>query len=115
MRTVAAAVLAGSLLASSLSPVRADQATERRPATASVSTDAPAVLATYCAGCHNGVMRSPTGAVLEEFDLSRVTDNPELWTRAYRQLQAGTMPPVGARRPDGAAYHAVLRRIEEGL
>ena len=38
-----------------------------------------------------------------------------MWARAYRQLQAGTMPPVGARRPDRAAYDAALVSIEEGL
>jgi hypothetical protein len=115
MRTVAVTVLVVSLFASSLSPVRAGQAPERRSDTGVAPAEASAVLSTYCAGCHNGVMRSPSGAVLDVFDLSTLADNPDLWTRAYRQLEAGTMPPVGARRPDRPASHAVLRRIEDGL
>jgi hypothetical protein len=70
---------------------------------------------TYCAGCHNGVTRSPSGGLLDQFDASRIADNPDVWARAYRQLQAGTMPPVGAARPDRKAYDATLRGIEDAL
>jgi hypothetical protein len=79
------------------------------------TTEAAAVIGTYCASCHNGVMRSPSGALLDQFDTARISDNPDMWTRAYRQLQAGTMPPVGAPRPDRPAYDAVLASIEAGL
>ena len=60
-------------------------------------------------------MRSPSGALLDTFDAARIAENPDVWTRAYRQLQAGTMPPVGARRPDTAAYDAIIRSIEAAL
>ena len=73
------------------------------------------MVATYCAGCHNGVMRSPSGGLLDQFDATRIADTPGVWARAYRQLQAGTMPPVGAPRPDRKAYDAVLRAIEDAL
>ena len=73
------------------------------------------MVATYCASCHNGVMRAPSGGLLEQFDATRIADNPGLWTRAYRQLQAGTMPPVGAPRPDRKAYDAALTAIEDAL
>ncbi len=71
------------------------------------------VVSTYCAGCHNGSMRSPSGALLDQFDVARITEKPDMWARAYRQLQAGTMPPVGAPRPDRATYDAVLTSIEQ--
>ena len=70
---------------------------------------------TYCAGCHNGRMRSPTGIVLDQFDAARIAATRELWSRAYRQLQAGTMPPVGAPRPDRATYDGVLTALEREL
>lgn len=70
---------------------------------------------TYCAGCHNGVMRSPSGALLDQFDTARIAEDPDAWTRAYRQVQAGTMPPVGAPRPDRTASDALLKSIEAGL
>jgi len=68
---------------------------------------------TYCAGCHNGSMRSPSGVLLDQFDPARIAETPDVWARAYRQLQAGTMPPVGAQRPDRATYDAMLTSIEQ--
>ena len=90
-----------------LAGVSAFPAAQERPATQVVST--------YCAGCHNGVMRSPSGALLDQFDPARIAEDPDAWTRAYRQLQAGTMPPVGAPRPGRATYDALLKTIEAGL
>jgi hypothetical protein len=70
---------------------------------------------TYCSGCHNGRMRSPSGVVLDQLDATRIAASPEVWARAYRQLQAGTMPPAGAPRPDRATDDAVLTTIEQAL
>jgi hypothetical protein len=77
--------------------------------------DVSKVVATYCGGCHNGVVRSPSGALLDRFDTAAMSEHPEVWTRAYRQLQANTMPPVGAPRPDRRAYDALLVSIEAAL
>ena len=60
-------------------------------------------------------MRSPTGVLLDQFDTARMSSHPEAWARAYRQLQAGTMPPAGAPRPDRAASGRLLASIEAGL
>jgi len=57
------------------------------------------VIDTYCSRCHNGLMRSPSGILLDQFDAARISASPDVWSRVYRQLQAGTMPPVGASRP----------------
>jgi uncharacterized protein DUF1592/uncharacterized protein DUF1588 len=73
------------------------------------------VLDTYCSGCHNGRMRSPSGPLLERFDATQIPASPELWARAYRQLQAGTMPPVGSPRPDRTTSSNVLISIEQAL
>lgn len=70
---------------------------------------------TYCATCHNGRVRSPAGHLLDRLDAARISESPQVWSRAYRQLQAGAMPPVGAPRPDGATAAAVLVAIEQGL
>jgi mono/diheme cytochrome c family protein len=75
--------------------------------------DASKVIDTYCSGCHNGRVRAPGGRVLDQFDAAGMSAAPELWSRAYRQLQAGTMPPFGASRPDRAAVDAVLISIEQ--
>lgn len=78
-------------------------------------TAVAALVDTYCAGCHNGVMRSPSGAVLDRFDAANIGANPEPWAKAYRQLQAGTMPPAGAPRPERRAADAALAAIEDAM
>jgi hypothetical protein len=94
----------------------AQRATDARQQSRSTPDLNPsAILETYCAGCHNGVMHSPSGAILDRFDLAAIAENPGLWARAYRQLQAGTMPPVGATRPDRQGYGVLLASIEAGL
>jgi hypothetical protein len=74
-----------------------------------------AAVATYCASCHNGVMRSPANALLDRFDAAAIAANPDAWARAYRQLAAGAMPPVGSPRPDRALSSRLLASIETAL
>ncbi len=121
MRTVSIAVILVGVFAGGLSAGRAGQSTEQRPVPAVgrppavERTEAAKVIGTYCAGCHNGVMRSPSGSILDQFDTGKISENLDIWTRAYRQLQAGTMPPVDAARPDRPGYETVLASIEAGL
>ena len=83
-------------------------------ATSVSAQDLTRVVGSYCASCHNGRLRSPGGLLLESFS-GPVADRPELWAKAYRQLQAGAMPPVGSPRPDAASVNAALVAIERGL
>ncbi len=69
----------------------------------------------YCAGCHDGRTRSVSGPLLDRFDPRHIADNPAVWARAYREIQAGTMPPVGVPRPDRATADAALRSIEQAM
>jgi len=96
---------------------RAPIVAQERPAGAPAQVDprVAATTSTYCAGCHNGRVTSPTGVVLEAFDAARIAENPDVWARALRQLQAGTMPPVGAPRPDRTTYDAVVTSVEDAL
>jgi len=73
------------------------------------------VVDTYCAGCHNGSSRSPSGILLDTFDAARIGVRAATWMRVDRQLHAGAMPPVGAPRPDRVTYEAVLASIERDL
>jgi Protein of unknown function (DUF1592)/Protein of unknown function (DUF1588) len=73
------------------------------------------LIGTYCAGCHNGRMRSPSGALLDQFDATQITAKPEVWAKAYRQLQAGAMPPFGAPRPDRTTLDAAMAAIEQAM
>src|SRR5215472_9284813 len=103
MRVVLVAVMSVGVFASALS------------ARAANDLNASQLVQTYCASCHNGTMRSPSGAVLDRFDTTAIAGNPDVWSRAYRQLQAGTMPPFGAPRPDRNGYGTLLSSIETGL
>jgi Protein of unknown function (DUF1592)/Protein of unknown function (DUF1588) len=76
-------------------------------------TDASGAFDTYCATCHNGSLRSPSGTLLVRFN--RTQTSAEMWARAYRQLQGSAMPPVGAPRPDRATLDAMLASIERSL
>src|SRR5687767_2885702 len=124
MRVASSFLILAGILTSSFS-TRAGQSTDR-PAVASVvgnieqvqiaqSANVLKVIDTYCSGCHNGSMRSPSGVLLDQFDAAGIPANPDVWSRAYRQLLAGTMPPVGAPRPDRATYDAVVTSIEDAL
>jgi hypothetical protein len=87
-----------------------------RPASRSATMDhVSTAIGTYCSSCHVGQMRSPSGLLLERLDTARISTSPELWSRAYRQLQAGAMPPVGAPRPDRATVATVLVAVEQAL
>ena len=59
--------------------------------------------------------RRPESCSTTNSDATQIATSPDVWSTAYRQLQAGTMPPVGAARPDRATYDAVLGSIEKAM
>ena len=61
-----------------------------------------ALVKQYCIGCHND--RAKTGGLsLENADVSRVGEKPELWEKVVRKLRAGVMPPP-SRGPEVASF-----------
>jgi hypothetical protein len=88
----------------------------------SLSAQSPPVVRrlveTSCANCHNGQAdpaRDPTRTRLAPLDAARIKENREQWSRAERHLRAGTMPPVGAPRPDRRTVDEALAVIEREL
>src|SRR5580658_4019616 len=77
--------------------------------------DLTAVFHTYCSGCHTGMAKSVSGPLLDKFDTERIREDREAWARAYRHLQAGTMPPAGAKRPDRATADMALKALEDAV
>jgi hypothetical protein len=73
------------------------------------------VVATYCSDCHDGQTKSPSGKLLEQFDVNQIAEHQDNWASAYRQMQAGTMPPAGSPRPDRTTNAAALAAIEKSL
>ncbi len=83
------------------------QAQDARPA-------AEAAIRQYCIGCHNATLKTG-GVVLDPTSLGQVSNNPEIWEKAVRQLRAKSMPPSPMPRPDAATYSKVAGYLEGEL
>jgi len=119
MRQLSNGVVAGLFILGTLvwfrSPMSAQGGARPSTPSAKAGPDVSNVIDSYCSSCHTGRMRSTSGVLLDKLDPARIADSPELWSRAYRQLQAGAMPPVAAPRPDRATIDATLAAIERAL
>ena len=73
-----------------------------------------AILNEYCVRCHND-SRLVAGLSLDGVDPTNVGLDAEVWEKVLRKLQARSMPPVGAQRPDEAAYVNLVASLETGL
>jgi uncharacterized protein DUF1592/uncharacterized protein DUF1588/uncharacterized protein DUF1585/uncharacterized protein DUF1587/uncharacterized protein DUF1595 len=79
-----------------------------------------ALLSQYCVGCHNQNARksgqeAARKLTLDDVDVDRVADHPEIWEAVVRKLRAGMMPPGGSRRPDRATYGRFIASVEREL
>jgi mono/diheme cytochrome c family protein len=73
-----------------------------------------ATLRQYCVTCHSQRLRTG-GLSLEGLDAVDVAHDAETWEKVVRKLRLGTMPPLGARRPDRAAYDDAIEWFESRL
>jgi cytochrome c551/c552 len=89
---------------------------EQVPASASSVDAQRAFVQSYCIGCHNDRVKSG-GFSWTELDVARPDQNATRAEDVIRKVQAGLMPPAGARRPDDAllkAFGAALgTRLDE--
>ncbi len=124
------AVLVGAWLAAASSSVRtaadariavgpAQGAPGLSAAEASASQPPPAssqraALDKYCVGCHNQRLRTG-GLALDDVDVARPAENPDVWERVIARLRAGSMPPPGLPRPDRATADAVATWLEADI
>ena len=72
------------------------------------------VLDRYCVTCHSDRLKT-SGLSLEKLDSSKADASPDIWENVARKLQARSMPPQGARRPDEATYRALEAALETRL
>jgi Protein of unknown function (DUF1587) len=118
-RVAVSLLLASAALATAAAVVRVQAAPQNATPTGLASSAAMRqTVDTYCVTCHNSKAKTAatqTGVVLDDADLSDVGSRAALWEKVVRRLRAGTMPPQGARRPDGAVYHALTAFLESGL
>jgi hypothetical protein len=101
--------------------LRADTG-QARPAAAPARLAAPAASAAnhqatldrYCVTCHN--QRTKAGDLtLDNADVSRPEQNPDVWEGVVRKLRTRSMPPPGMPRPDEAAYESIASSLETAL
>ena len=85
-----------------------------RPSIEMGTTEARALLDTYCVACHNERTRTADLA-LDSTDLSAVGQDAALWEHVIRRLRANAMPPVGRPRPDAARSRAFIAWLETQL
>ena len=72
------------------------------------------VLNSYCVGCHNeGV--GTAGLLLDQADVEKISQEPELWEKVVKKLRTGAMPPTGMLRPDQATYDSFSTYLERAL
>jgi hypothetical protein len=72
------------------------------------------LLSTYCVGCHNERLKNG-GLSLEQADVERIADNPELWEKIAWKIRIGAMPKVPAPRPDAATLERFVSSVEKTL
>src|SRR5262245_15108107 len=72
-----------------------------------------AVVKQYCVTCHNERRKSTVqGLSLEQFDLAKAAEHADVAEKMIVKLQAGMMPPPGARRPEPAVLASLAGALE---
>ncbi|HET9703137.1 MAG TPA: DUF1592 domain-containing protein, partial [Vicinamibacterales bacterium] len=80
------------------------------------AADQNALIKQYCVGCHNDRMKDNVGNLsLASFDIAKAGEHADVSERMIRKLQASMMPPPGSRRPDEAAYKALITTLETSV
>jgi mono/diheme cytochrome c family protein len=75
-----------------------------------------ALIDRYCVSCHTQRAKEPPGQItLDNLDLNRVAESPDVWEKVVRRLHARSMPPQPARRPDEAGYQQLTAYLEGEL
>jgi len=92
------------------------EATRLQPSSSAVSPVAEyrTVINSYCVGCHNETVRA-AGFLLDQVDVERASEVPEVWEKVVKKLRTRAMPPLGMPRPDEATYDALVNYLETTL
>ncbi len=82
-------------------------------AAAAPAQDHNAVVRRYCVTCHNDKRKDDVrGLSLQTFDIAKAADNAAVAEKMILKLQAGMMPPPGARRPDPSVQLSLIHALE---
>lgn len=78
---------------------------------AAADIDPNAIVSSTCVRCHSD-SRLRGNLSLEDFDISRATENAEVVERMIRKVRAGMMPPPGVRAPEGDTLMQFAEELE---
>ena len=90
------------------------QAAPPQQSAAKPVTQAKEVVDKYCITCHNQRVKA-SGLVLENMDIAKASEGAEIWEKVIRKVQGGMMPPVGAPRPDKAAFDGLVSHLTTAI
>jgi mono/diheme cytochrome c family protein len=99
-------------MAGGSSPWAASQETSNPAAEPSAAHRA--LLQQYCFTCHNERLKT-ANLVLEQMNVAKPGEAPEVWEKVVRKLRGRLMPPAGMPRPDEAGYEAFAGYLETEL
>ncbi len=68
----------------------------------------------YCVTCHNDRIKT-ANLSLQQYELAKAGDEPEVWEKVIRKLRAGLMPPPGMPRPPLADYEGLRDWLENEI
>ncbi len=91
------------------------------PAVATISdADQKAFLNQYCVACHSerakaAGMDSARKLAVDGLDPANLAHDAKTWELIVRKLRAGMMPPAGLKRPEPAAFSAMIGSFESEL
>ncbi len=71
-------------------------------------------LDSYCIACHNENLNT-AGLALDKLDTANPGANAAIWETVIARLEAGSMPPPGAPRPDPSAYRRARSLLEHEI
>ena len=91
------------------------------PAVATISdAEQKAFLNQYCVACHSerakaAGMDSARKLAVDGLDPANLAHDAKTWELIVRKLRAGMMPPAGLKRPEPAAFSAMIGSFEQEL
>src|SRR5262249_21656937 len=111
------AVLALLAASPAVLQTKALQSAAPRPAGAAAQSEQyPALIKTYCTGCHNSQFAKPAaGLALDTLNVQAPAEHPEIWEKAIRKLRGRLMPPPGSNQPDQKDIDSLVGYLENNL
>jgi hypothetical protein len=76
--------------------------------------DERALIDRTCVPCHNQKLKT-AGLLLDQLDVAKVSEHPDVWEKVVRKLRAGMMPPAGMPRPAPEVYESMIAWLEGEL